>query len=93
MSISQIEFSKIATKLQLVSKSDDYDKIENSVEITNVAFLKIAVKRLEHLLNDPKNKNRNNLFDRLMKLYNGRIREHQVMYLLMHIIETTLRAN
>ena len=92
MSISQIEFSKISTKLQLVSESDDYNKIQNSVEIVNVAFLKVAVKRLEHLLNDPKNKDRNNLFDRLMKLYNGRIREHQVMYLLMHIIETTLRA-
>lgn len=92
MSISEIEFSKISTKLQLDSSSSDYKKIQNSVELTNVAFLKVAVKKLEHLLNDPKNKDRNNLFDRLMKLYNGRIREHQVMYLLMHIIETTLRA-
>lgn len=92
MSISEIEFSKISIKLKLNSSTSDYKKIQNSVEITNVAFLKIAVKRLEHLLNDPKNKDRNNLFDRLMKLYNGRIREHQVMYLLMHIIETTLRA-
>jgi hypothetical protein len=92
MSISQMEFSKISTKLQLVSSSEDYNKIQNSVEIVNVAFLKVAVKRLEHLLKDPNNKDRNNLFNRLMKLYNGRIREHQVMYLLMHIIETTLRA-
>ena len=92
MSISQIEFSKISTILKLDSSTDDFRKIQNSVEITNVAFLKVAVKKLEHLLKDPKNKDRNNLFDRLMKLYNGRIREHQVMYLLMHIIETTLRA-
>ena len=92
MSISQIEFSKISTKLQLVSESDDYNKIQNSVEIVNVAFLKVAVKKLENLLDRPDNKDRNNLFDRLMKLYNKRIREHQVMYLLMHIIETTLRA-
>ena len=92
MSISQIEFSKISTILKLDSSTDDFRKIQNSVEIVNVAFLKVAVKRLEHLLNDPKNNDRNNLFDRLMKLYNGRIREHQVMYLLMHIIETTLRA-
>lgn len=92
MSISQIEFSKISTTLKLDSSTDDFRKIQNSVEIVNVAFLKVAVKKLENLLKNPKNKDRNNLFDRLMKLYNGRIREHQVMYLLMHIIETTLRA-
>jgi len=92
MSINQIEFAKISIKLALVPASDDYKKIENCVEIVNVAFLKIAVKRLEHLLNDSNNEDRNNLFNRLMKLYNGRIREHQVMYMLMHIIETTLRA-
>lgn len=72
--------------------TDDYRKIENAVEIVNVAFLKVAVKKLEDLLNRPNNQNRNNLFDRLMNLYNQRVREHQVMYLLMHIIETTLRS-
>ena len=92
MSISQIEFTKIVSKLGLNSASQDYTKIQNAVEIVNVAFLKIAVKKLESLLNDPKNKDRNNLFDRLMKFYNERVREHQVMYLLMHIIETTLRS-
>ncbi len=92
MSISQIEFSKIVNKLSLQKNTEDYRKIENAVEIVNVAFLKVAVNQLENLLNRPNNKNRDNLFDRLMKLYNQRVREHQVMYLLMHIIETTLRS-
>lgn len=92
MSISQIEFSKIVSKLQLQPSSSDYNKIQNAVEIVNVAFLKVAVNKLEDLLNKPTNKDRNNLFDRLMTLYNKRVREHQVMYLLMHIIETTLRS-
>lgn len=92
MSISQIEFSKIKFKLSLKENTADYDKIKNAVEIVNVAFLKVAVNRLKDLLNKPNNKDRNNLFDRLMKLYNQRVREHEVMYLLMHIIETTLRS-
>lgn len=92
MSISQIEFSKIVHKLSLQPNTDDYNKIKNAVEIVNMAFLKVAVKKLEHLLNQPTNQNKSNLFDRLMKLYNQRVREHQVMYLLMHIIETTLRS-
>lgn len=92
MSISQIEFSKIVTKLSLQQNTTDYNKIQNAVEIVNMAFLKVAVNQLENLLNKPNNQNRNNLFDRLMKFYNQRVREHQVMYLLMHIIETTLRS-
>ena len=92
MSISQIEFNKIVQKLSLKPGTDDYSKIENSIEIVNIAFLKIAVNKLENLLNRPTNQNRDNLFDRLMTFYNQRVREHQVMYLLMHIIETTLRS-
>lgn len=92
MSISQIEFNKIVQKLSLQPGTDDYGKIKNSIEIVNIAFLKIAVNKLENLLNRPTNQNRNHLFDRLMTFYNQRVREHQVMYLLMHIIETTLRS-
>ena len=85
MSISQIEFDKIALKLNLRPQTDDYIKIKNSIEIVNIAFLKIATNKLENLLNRPSNQNRDNLFDRLMTFYNQRVREHQVMYLLMHI--------
>lgn len=92
MSISQIEFNKIVQKLSLQPGTDDYSKIEHSIEIVNIAFLKIAVNKLENLLNRPSNQNRDNLFDRLMTFYNQRVREHQVMYLLMHLIETTLRS-
>jgi len=92
MSISQIEFYKVAGKLNLQPGTDDYKKIENATEIVNIAFLKIATKKLENLLSRPDNQNRDNLFDRLMTFYNQRVREHQVMYLLMHIIETTLRS-
>lgn len=92
MSISQIEFSKIAQKLNLQLNTPDYDKIQNAVEIVNMAFLKIAVKKLEELLSRPSNQTRDDLFGRLMRIYNQRVREHQVMYLLMHIIETTLRS-
>lgn len=92
MSINQIEFNAIVQKLNLHSGTQDYDKIQNATEIVNMAFLKIAVNKLERLLNNPGNQNRDNLFDRVMKFYNERVREHQVMYLLMHIIETTLRS-
>jgi hypothetical protein len=92
MSISQIEFDKIVQKLSLQSGTNDYRKIQNSIEIVNIAFLKIATNELKNLLDRPSNQNRDNLFDRLMGRYNQRVREHEVMYLLMHIIETTLRA-
>ena len=46
MSISQIEFSKIVSKLQLQQSSSDYKKIQNAVEIVNVAFLKVSVNKL-----------------------------------------------
>lgn len=92
MSISQIEFLKIERKLGLTPSSVDYTKIRNAVEVLNVAFLKIATRELQYVLSQPNNANRNNLFERLMNFYNDRVREHQAMFLLMHIIETALRS-
>jgi len=81
----------IETKLEITPSDYEYQKFTQLITLINISYLKIAVYTFEHYLKDDTFKV-DSKFDFLMKIYNDLIKEHQVLFLLFNLFETSLRS-
>jgi hypothetical protein len=81
---------ELRQKLRINAANPDYIKIEESIAVLNVAYLKVAANEMYGMLN--REVIVRSKYSLLLSIYNKHIREHQVMFLLFSIFENAMRS-
>ena len=81
----------IETKLDIDPTHNEYKKFTQLITLANIAYLKTAIYTFSKYLQD-KDFEIDSKFDFLMKIYNKLLKEHQVLFLLFNLFETSLRS-
>ena len=91
MNIHDNIMSLIETKLDIDPTHNEYEKFTQLITLANIAYLKTAIYTFSEYLQD-RDFEINSKFDFLMKIYNELLKEHQVLFLLFNLFETSLRS-
>lgn len=92
MGLINLVLPEIKKNLKINSRSGDYQKIKEAIGVLNLAYLKLSSDEIKYAItNNPKRRIASKYLY-LMNIYNRNIREHQVMFLLLNVFESAIRA-
>lgn len=92
MGLIDIVMPEIKSNLRINSRSKDFNKIKEAAGVLNLAYLKLSSSEIGYAITNNPRKRIASKYMYLMNVYNKNIREHQVMFLLLNVFESAIRA-